>query len=63
MHCAELPSAGNSARRCIAMKYFDENKDKKMTWSAFLFDNEKGLTGGVKADATDDSCHREKDLS
>ena len=48
--------------RWEAMQYFDKNKDKKMTWSAFLFDNEKGLTGGGKVDATDDSCHHEKNL-
>ena len=46
--------------QCKAMQYFDENKDKKMTWLAFSFDNEKGLTGGGKADTTDNSCHREK---
>ena len=45
--------------RCEAMKYFDENKDKKMTWPAMLFNDEKGLTGGGKVDATDDSCHIE----
>ena len=45
--------------QCEAMKCFDENKDKKMTWSAMLFDDEKGLTGGGKVDAADDSCHVE----
>ena len=44
---------------CEAMKYFNENKDKKMTWSEMLFVDEKGLTGGGKVDATDDSCHLE----
>jgi hypothetical protein len=36
-----------------AMQYFDGNKDKKLTWSALLFGNDKGLTGGGKADSTD----------
>ena len=45
--------------RCEAMKYSDENKDKIMTWSEMLFNNEKGLTGSGKVDATDDSCHLE----
>jgi hypothetical protein len=43
------------------MKYFDENKDKIMTWSEMLFDDEMGLTGGGEVDATD-SCHLEKNL-
>ena len=30
------------------MQYFNENKDKKMTWSALLFDDEKGLMGEVE---------------
>jgi hypothetical protein len=36
------------------MQYFDGNKDKKLTWSALFFGNDKGLTGGGKADSTDD---------
>ena len=46
---------------CEAMKYFDENKDKIMTRSEILFDDEKDLTGGGEVDATD-SCHREQKL-
>jgi hypothetical protein len=45
-----------------AMQYFDGNKDKKLTWSALLFSNNKGLTGGGKADSTDDACHCQKEL-
>ncbi len=44
------------------MQYFDGNKDKKLTWSALLFGDDKGLTGGGKADSTDDACHRQKEL-
>ena len=47
--------------RYEAMKYSDENKDKIMTWSEMLFNDEKGLTGGGgEVDATDNSCHREQ---
>ncbi len=45
------------------MQYFDGNKDKKLTWSALLFGDEKGLTGGGKADSTDDACLYYKRLS
>jgi hypothetical protein len=45
-----------------AMQYFDGNKDKNLTWSALLFGDDKGLTGGGKADSTDDACHRQKEL-
>jgi hypothetical protein len=48
--------------RFEAMQYFDGNKDKKLTWSALLFGNNKGLMGGVKADSTDDACHHQKEL-
>ncbi len=44
------------------MQYFDGNKDKKLTWLVLLFGNDKGLTGGGKADSTDDACHRQKEL-
>jgi hypothetical protein len=44
------------------MQYFEGNKDKKLTWSAQLFGNNKGLTGGGKADSTDDACHHQKEL-
>jgi hypothetical protein len=42
------------------MQHFDGNKDKKLTWLALLFGNDKGLTGGGKTDSTDDGCHRQK---
>ncbi len=38
-----------------AMQYFDGNKDEKLMWSALLFGDDKGLTGGGKADSTDDA--------
>ncbi len=44
------------------MQYFDGNKDKKLTWLALLFGNDKGLMGGGKADSTDDACRRQKEL-
>jgi hypothetical protein len=44
------------------MQYFDGNKDKKLMWLALLFSDNKGLTGGGKADSTDDACHRQKVL-
>jgi hypothetical protein len=44
------------------MQYFDGNKDKKLMWSALLFGDDKGLTGGGKADSTDNACHRQKEL-
>jgi hypothetical protein len=44
------------------MQYFDGNKDKKLTWSALLFGDDKGLTGGGKADSTDDACHCQKEI-
>jgi hypothetical protein len=48
--------------RFEAMQYFDGKKDKKLTWSALLFGNDKGLTGGGKTDSTDDACHCQKEL-
>jgi hypothetical protein len=45
-----------------AMQYFDGNKDKKLTWLALLFGDDKGLTGGGKANSTDDACHCQKKL-
>jgi hypothetical protein len=48
--------------RFKAVQYFVGNKDKKLTWSALLFGDDKGLTGGGKADSTDDACHRQKEL-
>jgi hypothetical protein len=48
--------------RFEAMQYFDGNKDKKLTWLALLFGDDKGLTGGGKANSTDDVCHRQKEL-
>jgi hypothetical protein len=44
------------------MQYFDGNKDKKLKWSALLFGDDKGLTGGGKADSRDDACQRQKEL-
>jgi hypothetical protein len=52
-----LPTA-----RFEAMQYFDGNKDKKLTWLALLFGDDKGLMGGGKADSTDDACHHQKEL-
>jgi hypothetical protein len=48
--------------RFKAMQYFEGNKDKKLTWLALFFSNDKGLTGGGKADSMDDACHRQKEL-
>jgi hypothetical protein len=45
-----------------AIQYFDGNKDKKLTWSALLFSDNKGPTGGEKADSMDDACHHQKEL-
>jgi hypothetical protein len=42
--------------RFKAMQYFDGNKDKKLTWLALLFSNDKGPMGGGKANSTDDHC-------
>jgi hypothetical protein len=44
------------------MQYFDGNKDKKLTWLALLFGDDKGLTGGREANSTDNVCHRQKEL-
>jgi hypothetical protein len=48
--------------RFKAMQYFDKNKDKKLTWLALLFGNNKGLMGGGIADSTDNACHCQKEL-
>jgi hypothetical protein len=48
--------------RFEVMQYFGGNKDKKLMWSALLFSNDKGPTGGGKVDSTDDACHRQKEL-
>jgi hypothetical protein len=45
-----------------AMQYFDGNKDKKLMWLVLLFGNDKGLTGGGKANSMDHKCHRQKEL-
>jgi hypothetical protein len=37
--------------RFEAMQYFDGNKDKTLMWSALLFSNDKGPTGGGKPTA------------
>jgi hypothetical protein len=52
-----LPTA-----RFEAMQYFDGNKDKEPTWLVLLFSNNKGLTGGEKANSTDGACHCQKEL-
>jgi hypothetical protein len=44
------------------MQYFDGNKDGKLTWLARVFGGDKGLTGGGKANSTDDACHHQKEL-
>jgi hypothetical protein len=50
--------------RFEAMQYFDGNKkDKTLMWSALLFSDDKGPTGGGKADSTDDECHCEQELT
>ena len=38
--------------RFEAMQYFEQNKNKKLTWSALLFSDDKGLMGGGKAEST-----------
>jgi len=43
--------------RFEAMQYFEGNKDTTLIWSALLFSNNKGLTGGGKADSTENECH------
>jgi hypothetical protein len=42
---------------------FDGNKDKTLMWLALLFSNDKGPTGGGKADSTDDEYHCQKELT
>ena len=37
-----------------AMQYFDGNKDKTLIWLALVFSDDKGPTGGGKANSTDD---------
>ena len=49
--------------RFEAMQYFDGNKDMTLMWSALLFSNDKGPTGGGKADSTENECHRQKELT
>ena len=46
-----------------AMQYFDGNKDKTPMLLALLFSEDKGPTGGGKADSTDDECHHQKELT
>ncbi len=48
--------------RFKAMQYFNRSKDKKLMWSALLFSDDKGLTGGGKANSMDDACHHQKEL-
>ena len=47
--------------RFEAMQYSDRNKDKTLTLSTLFFSNDKGPTGGEKADSTDDECHCQKE--
>ncbi len=50
--------------RFEAMQYFDGNKkDKTLMWSGLLFSDDKGTTGGGKADSTDNECHSQKELT
>ena len=49
--------------RFEAMQYFDGNKDKTLMWSALLFSDDKGPTGGGKADSTGNKCHHQKELT
>jgi hypothetical protein len=48
--------------RFESMQYFDGNKDKKLTLLALSFSNDKGPTGGGKANSTGNACHCQKEL-
>ncbi len=48
--------------RFEAIRYFDNIKEDKLTWAEALFSDDKGPTGGGKADSTDDECHHQKEL-
>jgi hypothetical protein len=48
--------------RLEAIQYFDTNKDKRLTWSAPLFNDTKWEAGEGKAAATpEDLSHRQKE--
>ena len=44
-----------------AMQYFKQDDNKRLTWSAPLFNYAK--EGALNADAIEDLCHLEKELS
>ena len=47
--------------RFEAMKYFKQDDNKRLTWSAPLFNDAK--EGASNADGMEHSCHLEKELS
>jgi hypothetical protein len=49
--------------RLEAIQYSDTNKDKRLTWSAPLFNNAKWGASEGKAATLEDSSHRQKELS
>ena len=44
-----------------AMKYFKQDNDKRLTWSAPIFNDAK--EGVLNANGIEHSCHLEKELS
>ena len=46
-----------------AIQYFDTNKDKRLTWSAPLFNYAKWGASEGKATTPEDSSHCQKELS
>jgi hypothetical protein len=48
--------------RLEAIQYFDTNKDKRLTWSAPLFNDAKWGASEGKAATPEDSSHRQKEL-
>ena len=49
--------------RYKALKYFDTNKDKRLTWLAPLFNDAKWGASEGKAATPEDSSHHQKELS
>jgi hypothetical protein len=49
--------------RLEVKQYFDTNKDKRLTWSAPLFNNTKWGASKGKAVTPEDSSHHQKELS
>ncbi len=45
-----------------AIQYFDTNKDKRLTWSAPLFNDAKWGASEGKAATPEDSSHPQKEL-